>query len=48
MLTPAKFIQRLNTSGGIMPAAGCMQPTDVGAVALVPYTADYYFFKAAN
>jgi hypothetical protein len=39
-------IQRLNTSGGIAPATGCSQTTDVGAVVLVPYSADYFFYKA--
>jgi hypothetical protein len=44
-LTPATFIQRVNTSGGIAPAAGCASSTDVGKKALVPYTADYFFYK---
>jgi hypothetical protein len=38
-------IQRLNTSGGTAPATGCSLSTDVGKRALVPYTADYYFYK---
>lgn len=41
----ARFIQRINTAGGIAPPTGCSQPTDVGAVALVPYAADYVFFR---
>ena len=44
-LTGTTYIQRLNTSGGVAPAAGCAQASDVGAKALVPYTADYYFFS---
>src|SRR5262249_53483817 len=40
------FIQRLNTSGGVAPATGGSQPSNVGATALVPYTADYFFYKA--
>jgi hypothetical protein len=37
------FIQRLNTAGGKAPAnAG----TFVGEVARMPYTADYYFYRA--
>jgi hypothetical protein len=42
------FVQRLNTSGGVAPApsTGCTQSTDVGKMALVPYTADYFFYKA--
>ncbi len=47
-LTQTTFIQRLNTSGGIAPSTGCSQPTNVGATALVPYTADYVFYKAGR
>jgi Protein of unknown function (DUF3455) len=43
-LTATSFIQRLNTSGGVAPATGCSQPSDVGAKAFVPYEADYFFF----
>jgi hypothetical protein len=39
------FIQRLNTKGGSAPATGCSASTDVGKQTLVPYTADYYFFR---
>ena len=45
-LTATTFIQRLNTSGGVAPADGCSQLTDVGKKAFVPYTADYFFYKA--
>jgi len=41
------YIQRVYTSGGIAPT-GCAQATDVGTRALVPYTADYFFYKAGN
>ena len=44
-LTKTTYIQRLNTNGGSAPAAGCAAPTDVGKQTLVPYTADYYFFR---
>ena len=44
-LLKTTFIQRLNTSGGIAPASGCTQSTHVGTRALVPYTADYVFYK---
>jgi hypothetical protein len=44
-LTPTTYIQRLNTAGGIAPATGCTLSTDVGKKVLVPYTADYFFFK---
>jgi hypothetical protein len=45
ILTDTTFIQRLNTAGGTAPAEGCSVATDVGKQALVPYTADYYFFR---
>ncbi|HEX9110432.1 MAG TPA: DUF3455 domain-containing protein [Terriglobales bacterium] len=44
-LTKTTFIQRLNTKGGSAPADGCSALSDVGKQALVPYTADYYFFR---
>ena len=44
-LTPTTYIQRLNTSGGVAPSTGCTLSTDVGKRALVPYTADYFFFR---
>jgi Protein of unknown function (DUF3455) len=44
-LTGTKFIQRLNTCGGVAPATGCTTATDVGKKALVPYAADYYFYR---
>src|SRR5882724_8789754 len=40
-LTKTTFIQRLNTSGGSAPTVSCV----VGQQALVPYSADYYFFR---
>jgi len=39
------FIQRVNTTGGKAPAA---DGTFVGQVARVPYTADYFFYRASN
>ncbi len=44
-LSETTFIQRLNTSGGSAPATGCSASTDVGKQVLVPYTANYYFFR---
>jgi hypothetical protein len=38
------FVQRLNTSGGKAPAAGC-DAAAVGAEKRVPYSADYVFFE---
>jgi hypothetical protein len=43
-LNRTTFIQRLNTRGGSAPGAGCSVAADVGKQALVPYSADYYFF----
>jgi hypothetical protein len=39
------FIQRVNTSGGVAPSAGCSVPGDAGKRALVPYTTDYVFYR---
>jgi uncharacterized protein DUF3455 len=44
-LTGTTFIQRVNTFGGLPPSTGCDVPTDLGAKAFIPYTADYVFFK---
>ncbi len=46
-LTPTTYIQRINTTGGVAPATGC-DAAHAGATASVPYTADYWFFKAAS
>jgi Protein of unknown function (DUF3455) len=46
LLTKTTFVQRLNTSGGSAPGTGCFVPGDIGKQALVPYSADYYFFRA--
>jgi hypothetical protein len=43
-MTKTTYIQRLNTNGGLAPATGCAVGTDLGKQALVPYSADYYFF----
>ncbi|MGH9893251.1 MAG: DUF3455 domain-containing protein, partial [bacterium] len=47
-LSETTFIQRLNTAGGVKPGSGCTQSTDVGKKALVPYTTDYFFYKATT
>ena len=44
-LVRTSAIQRVNTSGGLAPATGCAAATDVGRKALVPYTADYVFYR---
>jgi hypothetical protein len=46
-LPETTFIQRLNTLGGVAPSTGCTS-TDVGKMALVHYTADYFFYKATK
>jgi Protein of unknown function (DUF3455) len=47
-LTATTFIHRLNTSGGVAPSTGCTLLSDVGKKAFVPYTADYFFYSAAD
>src|SRR6266478_9297831 len=42
LLAKTTFIQRLNTRGGAVPATSCT----VGQTQLVPYRADYFFFRA--
>jgi hypothetical protein len=46
VMTATTYIQRLNTTGGTAPVEGCSVPIDVGKQKLIPYTADYYFFRA--
>jgi hypothetical protein len=48
MLSRTTFIQRLNTRSGAAPADGCSTSADVGTQTLVPYTADYYFYRKNN
>jgi hypothetical protein len=43
-LARTAYIQRLATTGGLAPASGCDAGT-VGAVAEIPYTADYAFWR---
>ena len=47
MLSRTTYIQRLNTIGGVAPASGCDKHRDIGALALVPYTTDYFFYRAS-
>src|SRR6202047_4300129 len=42
LMPKTTFVQRLNTNGGSAPTTAC----SVGQNQLVPYTADYYFFRA--
>jgi hypothetical protein len=41
-LTGTTYIQRVHTTGGLAPAGACV----TGSVASVPYSADYYFYRA--
>lgn len=47
-LTETTFIQRVHTSGGVAPSTGCVELTDVGQRAFVPYTADYVFYEPST
>jgi hypothetical protein len=44
-LSRTTFIHRVNTVGGVAPAAGCDLPSDVGSRQFVPYEADYIFYR---
>jgi hypothetical protein len=41
------YIQRVATTGGLAPAAATCNATTAGTIEEIPYTADYYFWKAA-
>jgi hypothetical protein len=45
-LAGTTHIQRIATTGGLAPAAATCNPDTVGATDEVPYTADYFFWKA--
>jgi hypothetical protein len=44
-LANTSFIQRIETTGGLAPAAGNCNAATTGTAAEVPYTADYVFWK---
>jgi hypothetical protein len=44
-LVPTTYVQRIETAGGLAPPAPTCTAATAGAVAEVPYTADYYFWK---
>jgi hypothetical protein len=44
-LMATTYVQRIATTGGLAPPAADCNATTAGAVAEVPYTADYYFWK---
>jgi hypothetical protein len=45
VMADVTYIQRLKTSGGLAPSAGC-DAAHVGAAARIPYTASYFFYRA--
>jgi hypothetical protein len=45
-LSQASYIHRVNTTGGVAPSTGCSQTAEIGTFALVPYAADYFFYRA--
>jgi hypothetical protein len=45
-LAGTTYIQRINTTGGVAPPASECDASKAGTVVEVPYTADYYFWKA--
>jgi hypothetical protein len=45
-LAGTTYIQRIATTGGLAPAADACNEGTAGTTAEVPYTADYYFWKA--
>jgi len=47
-LADTTFIQRVATTGGLMPAAADCDEDAAGTTQEVPYTADYYFWKATG
>jgi len=47
VLADVTYIQRLKTSGGLAPGAGC-DAAHVGALARVAYTASYFFYRAKS
>jgi Protein of unknown function (DUF3455) len=44
-LTTTSFLHRVNTSGGVAPKNQCSNAGDVGSWILVPYTADYVYYR---
>jgi hypothetical protein len=42
------FIQRIATTGGLMPPASACNASTAGTANEVPYKADYYFWKASR
>jgi len=47
-LVATTYIQRVSTTGGLAPAAAGCNADTAGTTEEVPYTADYYFWKAVG
>ena len=47
-LAGTTYIQRTNTTGGLIPPAGECHAGTAGDINEVPYTADYHFWKATG
>ena len=47
-LAHTTYIQRVATTGGLAPAAATCNTSTAGSVEEISYTADYYFWKAAD
>ena len=47
-LAHTSYIQRIATVGGLAPAASSCTASTAGDIQEVPYTADYYFWKATG
>ena len=45
-MSDVTYIQRLDTTGGLGPAAGACSGSNLGEVVRAPYTATYYFYRA--
>jgi hypothetical protein len=46
LLSRTTYIHRVHTQGGVAPDTGCTDATQIGTVALVPYSTDYFFYRA--
>ena len=44
-MAPTVYVQRVNTVGGVKPPASECTPLTINTRKLVPYEADYYFYK---
>jgi hypothetical protein len=45
-LTLTTYIHRVNTTGGVAPSLACSETENNGVTKFIPYTADYYFYRA--